>query len=376
MSIAQQPVRAVAAAAQTAAAVRPKCALQVITPSHMSGAEMVVVRMARRLSARGHQMPVLVKCGASAIEEMKQYGLSIESERIGGKLNVLAARRLAKAARLRGADLLHSHLSTASWWCGWLETFGGPPSIGHVHGFTSARWHRRQSRLLAVSEAVKQDLVGQGIRPDKVAVLYNAVANDEIQPTRDPLAVRGDLGADRDTPVVGAFGHLSEKKGYRELFAAIPNVLSSFPTAQFWIVGRGGMRDKLEQMASVGGYLKQIRFTGFRRDVADVMNAIDVMALPSHREPFGLVYVEAALLAKPTVGCRAGGAPESIADGETGLLAPVGDAAGVADAIVSLLEDRELALRMGQAGRTRALDLFSWPTFIGKLESAYDQLVG
>ena len=216
----------------------------------------------------------------------------------------------------------------------------------------------------------------QGIRPEKVDVLYNAVAVDEIKPARDPVAVRGDLGADRDTPVVGAFGHLSEKKGYRELFAAIPNVLSFIPTAQFWIVGQGGMRDQLEQMASVGGYLKQIRFTGFRRDVADVMNAVDVMALPSHREPFGLVYVEAALLEKPTVGCRAGGAPESIADGETGLLVPVGDPAGIAEAIVSLLEDRDLAQRMGQAGRSRALDLFSWPTFVTRLESAYDRVVG
>ena len=64
-------------------------------------------------------------------------GLRIACIGIGGKANLLAVPRLAAAARRFQVDLLHSHLSTASWWCGWLEQFGGPPSIGHVHGFNA-----------------------------------------------------------------------------------------------------------------------------------------------------------------------------------------------------------------------------------------------
>jgi glycosyltransferase involved in cell wall biosynthesis len=349
--------------------------LQVITPSHMSGAEMQLVRLTRRMALRGHYLPVLVKHGTPAIAEMRHQNLGVETASISGKLNPLAMAHIARAARRHRVELVQSTLSTASWWCGWLETLGGPKSIGHVQGFTSARWHRQQSHLLAVSNAVKDDLVRQGIDPHKITVIYNALEADEFVPRRDPLQVRAEFGADAKTPVVGTFAHLSEKKGYRELFAAMPRVLAQFPATQFWIMGTGTLKDELEASARSGGYLDQVRFAGFRRDAADLMNALDLLALPSHREPCALTYIEAALLAKPIVGCRAGGAPESVADGETGILVPVRDSEALAEAILVLLDNREAAARMGAAGRERAADLFSWRRFTSTLESVYERVL-
>jgi glycosyltransferase involved in cell wall biosynthesis len=353
----------------------PRRVLQIITPSHMSGAETQVLRVTHRMRERGHTMPVLVKHGSSAVAEMQRRGFEVETARIGGKANVLAVPTIARAARRHGVDLVQSNLSTASWWCGWLEAFGGPKSVGHVHGFTSARWHRRQSHLLAVSGAVRDDLIAHGIPGDRITVLWNALDADEFRPSRDPLAVRAEFGADAHTPVIGTFGHLSVKKGQRELFAAIPTVLRTFPTAQFWIVGQGPLRDELEATARAGGFLDNVRLAGYRRDAADVMNALDVFCLPSHREPCALVYVEAALLAKPIVACRAGGAPESIADGETGLLVPPRQAEGIAEALLTLLENRDAARRMGQAGHDRARQLFNWPNYVATLESVYDRVL-
>jgi glycosyltransferase involved in cell wall biosynthesis len=370
-----QARRLSAAAAIAAKNVKLRRVLQVITPSHMSGAEMQLVRLTRRMQARGHEMPVLVKHDSPAIDDLRHYGLEIEPARVGGKVNVLAIRRLAKAAKRHHAQILQSTLSTASWWCGWLETLGGPKSVGHVQGFTSAAWHKRQSHLLAVSGAVRDDLVEHGIPAERITVLYNALEADEFRPQRESAAVRAEFRAERDTPVVGTFGHLSVKKGYRELFAAMPRVLKTLPKAQFWIFGRGDLKDELEASAKAGGFLAQIRFAGYRRDAADVMNAIDVMALPSHREPCALAYIEAALLGKPIVACRAGGAPESVADGETGLLVPVGDGRAVGDAILTLLENRDAARRMGQAGHERARELFCWSRFISTLEGVYDRLL-
>jgi glycosyltransferase involved in cell wall biosynthesis len=104
------------------------------------------------------------------------------------------------------------------------------------------------------------------------------------------------------------------------------------------------------------------------------MNAIDVFALPSHREPCALVYIEAALSAKPIVACRAGGAPESVAGGETGLLVPPRDAAALAEALLTLANDRDLGARLGRAGRVRAIDVFSWERFIATLEAVYERV--
>jgi glycosyltransferase involved in cell wall biosynthesis len=119
--------------------------------------------------------------------------------------------------------------------------------------------------------------------------------------------------------------------------------------------------------------------------VADLMQAIDVMCLPSHREPFGLVYIEAALAEKPVIACRAGGAPEVITHGETGLLVPppsdVADPAdthitALADAIFTLLDNRAAATAMGRHARNMALSRFQWPRFIANLREVYDQVLG
>ena len=109
--------------------------------------------------------------------------------------------------------------------------------------------------------------------------------------------------------------------------------------------------------------------------MADLMNAIDVMALPSHREPCALVYIEAALMKKPILACRAGGAPESVADGQSGLLVPVRDSQAIADTLCKLLDNRQFARSLGQAGYERAQDVFGWPRFIRTLEGVYDRVL-
>ena len=353
----------------------PRRILQVITPKHMSGAEMQLVRLTKQMESRGHTMPVALKRGSDATPEFRRLGIDASELPIGGKMNAWAIASLARAARETRADLIQSTLSSASWWSGWLEALGGVRSIGHVQGFTSAAWHRRQTHLLAVSNAVKQDMVDQGIAAEKITVLYNALGADEFVPSRDPQTVRSEFGADADTPIIGTFGHLSIKKGYRELFAAMPTILKQFPKTQFWVVGQGGLREELEEQARQGGFLSSVRFTGFRRDTADLMNAIDVMALPSHREPCALVYIEAALSARPIVACRAGGAVESVAEGETGLLVPVQNAPALAEAILRLLDNRDYACSLGQAGRARAKDVFSWERFTRTLEGVYDRVL-
>jgi starch synthase len=114
------------------------------------------------------------------------------------------------------------------------------------------------------------------------------------------------------------------------------------------------------------------------------MRAIDVMCLPSHREPFGLVYVEAALAEKPVIACRAGGAPEIIAHGETGLLVPPPSTQvhrggcnipALADAILTILTSREQAAAMGRRGRQQALDRFAWTAYLNRLHELYEKVL-
>lgn len=350
----------------------------------MAGAETFLARLMRRVSL-DQFVSHFVTSRSRANLELLAANLPFDRVGIGGKANLLAVPRLALAARRFQADVLHSHLSTASWWCGWLEQFGGPPSIGHVHGFTSARWHRLQSHLIACSESVKQDLVAKSIRAERITVLHYPIDPSDMQPSRSQADVRQELGVTLDTPVIGTFAHLSPKKGYRELVQAAALVLNCLPKAQFWCFGDGPLRAEIEQTARDLGIADRFKLFGFRRDVANLMDAIDVMCLPSRREPFGLVYLEAALAKKPVIACNAGVVPEVIVHGETGLLVPPPQSeavdptssqiASLADAIFTLLDNRAFAVTMGSRGRELALSRFQWPRDIERLRGVYDRVL-
>jgi glycosyltransferase involved in cell wall biosynthesis len=219
--------------------------------------------------------------------------------------------------------------------------------------------------------------VEKGIDGQRVTVMHYPVDPDDMRPVRSPAAVRSELAVDDNTPVVGTFAHLSPKKGYRELIQAAYYVLQTIPNAQFWCFGEGPLRAELEQTARELGLADRFKLWGFRRDVADLMQAIDVMCLPSCREPFGLVYIEAALAEKPVVACDAGGAPEIIAHGETGLLVPPPpeNITPLADAIFTLLDNRDYAATMGRQGREHALDRFRWGDYLKRLAELYRNIV-
>jgi len=349
--------------------------LHVITPSRMAGAETFLARLMRRSDPAQVQQHCISSRSAATVE-MRIAGMTFETLGISGKLNLLAMLRIQQAARDFRADVLHSHLSTASWWCGWLERFGGPPSIGHVHGFTSSQWHSQQTHLIACSEAVKVDLIQKGIDPSRVTVNHYPVDPNDQRRTRLSAEVRAEFGVDEETPVVGTFAHLSIKKGYRELIRAAELVLNHIPNAQFWCFGEGPLRGELERQIAVAGIADRVRLMGFRRDVPDMMRAVDVMCLPSHREPFGLVYVEAALAEKPVIACESGGPPEIIEHEETGLLVRPQNVPDLAQAILTLLDNRSHAARMGRKARELALERFTWPRYLARLHEVYHRAIG
>lgn len=355
--------------------VAPLCVLHAITPSRMAGAETFLARLLKHAELGRIKHRCVVNRDSPALDELRAAGVDFQPAGIGGKVNMMAIARLAKAARDAGASLIDSHLSSASWWCGWLERMGGLPTIGHVHGFTSAHWHRGQTHLVTCSQAVKQDLMDKGFESNRITPLHLPVAPEDVAQTRSRAAVRSEFGVDEHTPVVGTFAHLSVKKGYRELVVAAEQVLREMPKAQFWCFGDGVLRDELTQTASELGIADRFRLMGFRRDVADMMHTVDVMALASHREPFGLVYVEAGLCGRPIIACQAGGAPEIVASGETGLLVPPKSPPELAAAILELLGDRARAEAMGSRGREMCRTRFTWPTYIEQISTVYERVV-
>ena len=348
--------------------------LHAITPSRMAGAETFLTRLLLHSAGGAVTHRCIVSRGSKVIDEMRAKGVEVEGLGIRGKANLLAPIRLAAAARRMRASLINSHLSSASWWCSWLERFGGPPTLGHVHGFTSRRWHVGQSHLVACSEAVKRDLVKKGIDAERITVLHLPVEENDLIQSCSRQEIRRELGVDEQTLVVGTFAHLSIKKGYLELVEAAARVLRELPAVQFWCFGEGVLREQLTTRAAELGIGDRFRLLGYRRDVPNLMRAVDVMALPSHREPFGLVYVEAGLCRRPVIACNAGGAPEIVEHGETGLLIPSRQPNSLAEALLELLGDRDKARLMGERGYELCRERFGWERYLTGLNQVYHQV--
>jgi glycosyltransferase involved in cell wall biosynthesis len=173
----------------------------------------------------------------------------------------------------------------------------------------------------------------------------------------DPAArarVRTELGCAPDAVVVVIVSRLVRHKGYPELLAAMAEV----PGAELWVVGERLASDHgadMEPLFTAAGLGERLRRLGYRRDVAAVLAAADVFALPSHFEGLPMSVIEAMLTGLPVVATAIRGPREQVVDGETGMLVPAGDAASLAAALRRLAGDAGMRRQMGAAGRARAL---------------------
>ena len=179
-----------------------------------------------------------------------------------------------------------------------------------------------------------------------------------------------------EAPVVGNIGALVSHKGQRDLVEAAARVVRQVPDARFIIAGEGELRPQLEQQVRHLGLEKHVLLIGFRTDVLSVLKAFDVFAMSSVTEGLGTSVIDAMACRRPVVSTRAGGLPELVVEGDTGHLVPVGDAAAMASAIVSLLKDPARRERFGAAGRARVEAAFTVEWMVRATLDAYAALAG
>jgi glycosyltransferase involved in cell wall biosynthesis len=240
-------------------------------------------------------------------------------------------------------------------------------------------------RVICVSPSLRQRAVELGVVPPGKAIVLasgssNGVDPSRFSPTPQRLAsaaeVRSRLGIDPHRAVIGYIGRLTTDKGLPELMTAFRLVRQRFPGAALLLIGSYECGDPVppETHAAIESDSSVIR-VDFASEVAPYYFVMDMLVLPTHREGFPNVVLEAQAASRPVVTTSATGASDSICDGLTGLVVPVGDAAALADALMKLLSDPELAQRMGRAGRERVIREFRRETIWEALAALYCKLL-
>jgi len=206
--------------------------------------------------------------------------------------------------------------------------------------------------VVAVSEFDRKTLVRRRLCSlRKLEMIHNAYAID-------PLPVAPNRHA-AEVVKIGFVGRLVDQKGCDVLITAYARLANAGLPARLTIVGDGPDRAKLERRVEDLGLSGSVDFLGFRPDGAALMTEMDIVAVPSRFEPFGIVAVEAMAQGRPVVASAVGGLTETVADGSTGHLVPAGDPVRLADALGDLVRSSALREQMGAAGRERAMALFS-----------------
>ena len=172
-------------------------------------------------------------------------------------------------------------------------------------------------------------------------------------------------------PVLGVVGRLSPEKGHRFAIAAMPEILADAPGARLLIVGSGPSEAKLRAHVAALGLTESVEFLGYVREIQTAFARMDVLIVPSLADSCPLVALEGMMMELPVVGSRTGGIAEMVVHGETGLLVPPGDSAGLAQACRYLLSRPDVRREMGKRGRGRVLSKYHPSQFIARHEDLY-----
>lgn len=268
-------------------------------------------------------------------------------------------------------DILHTHSYKPNIYgrlAGTLCRGRGVRIVAHYHNHYDNKWEEDDSlvyeqllaqscdRFLACSESVGRHVAERiGIPPEQVRVVLNGVDLERFRAGSDRRALRAELGIPEDMHVVGTVGRLCRQKAQDVLLQAAAGVFRTCPDTLLLLVGAAdepATLSQLQRQAFELGLGNRVRFLGYVSDIPHIYGALDVLAMPSRWEGFGLTLAEAMAMGVPIVTTPVGGIPEVV--GDTALLVAPDAAAELAKAITELLTNPDRADALGRAGAVRA----------------------
>jgi len=294
-------------------------------------------------------------------------------------------RELADTIRAHEIDLVHSISYPAALYAALASRATGVRQIWHEHNIkrlhaVNTRLYRftaaTAARVIGPSDAVSHNLRRAGIADATAITVYNGIDLSRFRiDDAKATAVRQELGLRPGQPAVGLFGQMLPHKGHATLVQAAPALRARFPDLRCFFVGaleNPPYQHALTDAMGRAGVGDLFTFTGWRRDVPDVVRAMDVIVVATTtQEPAALALMETMAMGRPIVATRTGGTPELVLDGVTGRIFPPGDAAALADGLGQLLADPAMRDALGRAGRQRMEAHFSLERHLQQMAAEY-----
>ena len=357
--------------------------IHVETGRHLYGGALQVLYLAQGLEERGVKSVLMVPRGSEIALAARERWLRVEEFGFQGEGDVLALGKMAWRFSRPDVEVVHLHSRRGA------DTLGGvaaaairaPVVLTRRVDNREMEWlvgakYRLYRRVVAISGAVRDVLADQGVPRDKISLVHSAVDATEWQAPRDAAARDREFDLEPGAPAGAMVAQFVSRKGHWVLVHALAILKGRGVKPSVVLFGRGPMRENVAALAEAAGVAGQIRFAGFRDDLHEWLGSFDFCVHPALKEGLGVAALQAGAAGVPVVGGKAGGIPEVIEDGKTGILCPPGDAGALAMAIAGLLADPDAARAMGSRARERIASHFSVDAMVeGNLE-VYRRAVG
>lgn len=308
---------------------------------------------------------------------------TVHEMKMRGELDAGMATRLLRLIRAERPDIVHLHSRRgADLWGGVAARLAGVPCVlSRRVDNPESRWqvalkYRLYDHVVTISEGIRQVLLSEGLAPGRVSCVRSAVDAAPYLLPVDRAEFRREFGLPSDALVIGMVAQLIRRKGHRYLLDAAVTLRARYPALRLVLFGQGPLREELEAEVRQRNLADMVVFAGFRKDLPRWLGGLDILAHPADMEGLGVSLLQASAAAVPIVTSRAGGLPEAVADGVSGLLTPAGDVPALTAALDQLLSDSSLRQRLGQAGRSRILNEFSVDAMVQGNLAVYQKVLG
>jgi glycosyltransferase involved in cell wall biosynthesis len=352
----------------------------------LGGAEEMVLNLVKHLPERFEPLVCCINHAGVIGEEIRRAGIPLTVLGLTPGLrhpwHIAGIRRYLRDAR---PTIVHTFLITGSLY-GRLGAIleRVPIVIGTevniyerkplLHILAERMLMAKTDRVIVSANSVRDFYVDQiHADPEKIDVIYNAVDWKSIQPTQSREQMRASLGINASAMVAGVIARLTEQKGHRFLFQAMAT--TALADLQVIVVGDGDLREALKSDAERLGILARVHFLGARRDLGNLLAAMDVFVMPSLWEGLPLSLILAMGAAMPVVATAVAGIPEVVEDRRTGWLVPAADATALGAALTEVFADRTRAADVGRAARAFALPRFGVDEYVNSVSGLYDRLL-
>ena len=372
--------------------------LHVHTLPVISGSGINTIITMKGLNKDKYAVGFACRSGGPLIDEILKQGITFHPIRhLLQEINIfsdlMALWELIRLLRRQKYDIIHTHNSKAGFIGRLAAKMARVPIIIHtIHGFSFHDFEKPPrkklfiylerfaaqlaDKLITISNPLRAWGLSSGIgRPDQYITIYSGIDIEKFNKYFDVKEKKNQLGILPEDKVVGVVSKLWEGKGHRNILCAAKTVIAQIPQVKFVFVGEGYLKNELENLAKQLGIFEYVIFTGFRADIPELTATFDISVLASLYEGMGRVLLEAMVLGKPVIGTRVGGIVEVIDDGKTGLLVPPNDSTALAIAMTTLLQNKELRVKMGEAAKKKIDEKFSAQTMVKKIEELYDELI-